>query len=595
MDAVSDPAVDEVVIKSSAQVGKTLVLKSILGYHVHQDPAPMLMVLPTLELAEAFSKDRLAPMVRDTPVLRGRIADPRARDSGNTLLHKRFPGGHITLAGANSPASLASRPIRVVLCDEVDKYPASAGTEGDPVSLARKRATTFWNRRIVLVSTPTRKGFSRIGLSYEASDQRRYLVPCPHCDHFHVLKWDGVRYGEAHPEAATMVCPECGEHYRDADKPRMLARGKWVAAKPFRGIAGFHLNELYSPWLTFGDVAKSYEAAKDHPELLKVWFNTSLGEEYEEPGEAPEWQRLYDKRERYESNKIPAAVVMLTAGVDVQGDRLELEIRGWCPGKVSYQIDYRVILGDTSNTGGDGPWSELARIISVEHWEHEAGPTMGLRFTAIDSGYRTSTVYDFCRRFPLTKVAPVKGRDELKFVVSPPRALDRRRDGKPAVRGTKLYGVGTSVVKSEIYGWLRLDLAEDGSAPPGYCHFNEDRDQQYFKELTSEQLQIKFVRGFPREVWVKTAGVRNEPLDCFVYARAAAAIAGMDRWRDKDWKVKKEIRATPGSPASPAPSRQAPPPAEERTNETPQAAPAKMAKRKRSRSGFLGSGSIWDS
>jgi phage terminase large subunit GpA-like protein len=183
MDAFSDPAVEMVVVMSSAQVGKTEILNNVIGFHVAQDPSPMLVVQPTLDMAQTWSKDRLAPMLRDTPQLQGLVKDPRARDSGNTTLHKIFPGGHITACGANSPSSLASRPVRIVLCDEVDRYPVSAGSEGDPVSLARKRASTFWNRRIGLFSTPTNKGNSRIEAAFEESDKRFYFVPCPHCKH----------------------------------------------------------------------------------------------------------------------------------------------------------------------------------------------------------------------------------------------------------------------------------------------------------------------------------------------------------------------------------------------------------------------------
>ena len=193
MDAFNDPTVREVVVMSSAQIGKTEMVNNLVGFHVAQDPSPILVVQPTLDMAQTWSKDRLAPMLRDTPALQNLVKDPRSRDSGNTTLHKVFPGGHITACGANSPSSLASRPIRVVLCDEVDRYPVSAGTEGDPVSLAKKRAATFWNRKILLVSTPTNKGASRIEMSYEESDQRKYYVPCQHCGHKQIMAWSNVK------------------------------------------------------------------------------------------------------------------------------------------------------------------------------------------------------------------------------------------------------------------------------------------------------------------------------------------------------------------------------------------------------------------
>jgi phage terminase large subunit GpA-like protein len=534
MDSVSDPTIPEVVVQASAQVGKTLILKGIIGYHIDQDPAPILMVQPTVEMAKTFSKDRLAPMVRDTPALRGKVKDPRSRDSGNTVLQKQFPGGHITLAGANAPAGLASRPIRVVLLDEVDRFPHSAGSEGDPVSLAKKRTATFWNRKIVMVSTPTLKGLSRIEAAFEHSDQRRYFVPCPHCKHYHVLEWGNVNYPEGKPEEAWIACPECGGVITDSDKPRMLRLGEWRATAEFRGTAGFHISELYSPWRKFGDVASDYERAKDHPEQLKTWINTSLGETYAEKGEAPDYQHLVNKREDYPVGRVPADALFLTAGVDVQKDRLELEVVGWCPGKRSYSVEYRVIMGDTEKTGEDGPWAELRELIVGGQWEHESGAMLPLRYTAIDSGYRTTLVYDFCRSVGMAKAAPIKGQDGQPMVISQPRPIDRKKDGKKAWRGLKLYTVGSSLIKGEVYGWLGLSKAEDGTAPPGYMHFPQ-YEERYFKELTSEQVQIRMVKGVPRQVWVTTPGVRNEPLDCRVYARAAAAIVGMDRYRERDW------------------------------------------------------------
>jgi hypothetical protein len=244
MDAISDASIREVWVMKSAQVGWTEILNNCIGFHVHQDPAPMLLVQPTLEMAEAWSKDRLAPMVRDTPALSEKIADPRSRDSGNTLLHKKFAGGHLTVAGANSPAGLASRPIRIVLFDEVDRYPASAGTEGDPISLGKKRTATFWNRKVLAGSTPTIKGSSRIEAGFDSGDQRFFKVPCPHCNEFQRLMWAQVQWPEGQPELAHYVCQHCGTMLTEQDKPGMLAAGEWVASRPSLGIASFHISEL---------------------------------------------------------------------------------------------------------------------------------------------------------------------------------------------------------------------------------------------------------------------------------------------------------------------------------------------------------------
>ena len=236
MDAISEPNVDTVVMMSSAQVGKTELLLNLVGYHIHLDPGPILMVQPTKEMAETFSKDRLAPMIRDTPVLASKIKSPKSRDSGNTLQHKRFPGGQISLMGANSPSDLSSRPIRIVLCDEVDRYPASAGTEGDPVSLAVKRTNNFANRRILLMSTPTIKGISRIEKAFFESDQRHYHVPCPHCGEFQTLQWELIRWQQDKPETVVHACKKCGGEIEESARPDMLAQGNRLVQNRSHGI-----------------------------------------------------------------------------------------------------------------------------------------------------------------------------------------------------------------------------------------------------------------------------------------------------------------------------------------------------------------------
>ena len=244
MNAVGEPGVREVVFMTSAQIGKTEIINNICGFFIHQDPAPILLIQPTLELAETWSKDRLTPMLRDTEVLSDLVRDPRSRDSGNTLLYKRFPGGHLTMAGANSPASLASRPVRIVLLDEEDRYPNSAGAEGDPGSLAEKRSTTFWNRLLLTASTPTVAGSSKIAARYERSDQRKYFVPCPHCGEKQILLWGNIRFENKDPATAHYICEHCGAILTDKDKPRMLAEGEWIATKPYDGIIGCHLSAL---------------------------------------------------------------------------------------------------------------------------------------------------------------------------------------------------------------------------------------------------------------------------------------------------------------------------------------------------------------
>ena len=281
MDAASDPVVTTLVVESSSQVGKTETCLNIIGFHIHQEPAPILLLEPTLEMAEAISKDRVAPMIRDSAVLSDIVGDPRSRSSENTLLHKRFPGGHLTMSGANSAAGLSSRPIRVLICDEVDRYPASAGAEGDPVALAVKRTTTFWNRKLGFISSPTIEGLSRIDAAFEASDKRFFQVACHSCAKRQKLEWEYVRWEEGRPDTAVYVCRHCGTAWDDQQRYEAIHAGIWIAEKEFNGTAGFHLNELYNPWVVLGEMAARFLDAKHKPDrgdddALRTFVNTAL-------------------------------------------------------------------------------------------------------------------------------------------------------------------------------------------------------------------------------------------------------------------------------------------------------------------------------
>jgi phage terminase large subunit GpA-like protein len=507
MDAISDPLIPEVVVMSSAQVGKTELLLNAIGYFIDQDPAPILLLQPTLEMGEAFSKDRLAPMVRDSPCLVGKIKDSRQRDSGNTLLHKTFPGGHITIAGSNSPASLASRPIRVVLADEVDRYPVSAGTEGDPLSLARKRTTTFWNKKLVSVSTPTIKGYSRIELSFENSDQRHYHVPCPHCQTEQVLRWKNVKWASDSPEEAYYVCEHCNEPWTDAQRWRAIRGGRWIASKPFRGIAGFHLNEIYSSWVRLGEMAIGFLEAKRSPETLKTWVNTSLGETWEENSDRIDGNSLSSRAEDWgEEGRVPNGIMVMTAGVDVQGDRLEFERVGWGLDQESWSIEHDILYGDPSNRA---LWEELYGRL-IEPVVREDDVEISLSAAAIDSGgHHTQMVYRFTAPLIQQRIYAIKGSS------LPGRPIWPKRANKVGA-GFNLYYLGTDSAKDMIYARFKLQ-----TPGPGYCHFPKGRDPEYFNQLAAEGVRTRHVKGFPVREYYLPGGKRNEALDLRVYALAA--------------------------------------------------------------------------
>jgi phage terminase large subunit GpA-like protein len=508
MDAVSDPSIETIVLMTCAQVGKTELINNVVGYHIHQDPAPMLVVQPTLEMAQTWSKDRLSPCLRDTPVLAGKVKDPRSRDSGNTTLHKSFAGGHVTACGANSPSSLASRPCRIILCDEVDRYPLSAGTEGDPVSLAKKRSSTFWNRKIILVSTPTEKGASRIEQAYDESDQRKYFVQCPDCDEYQVLKWSQVKWEDQNPYSARYTCECCGTLWDDTARFRAIRYGEWRATSDAKGkIAGFHLNGLYSPWTPLYEAVSDFMSSKRDPMRLKTWVNTFLGETWEEQGDRIDEFDLIERCENW-GNDLPEDVLLLTAGVDVQDNRLEIEIVGWGRGEESWSISYQTIYGDPSTSE---LWARLDTVLQ-EKFTHPTLGEMIVRGACVDSGgHYTQQVYNYARLRAGRRVFAIKGiGGEGKPVAGRPT--------KNNIGKINLFPVGVDTAKEIVYA--RLKMKEEGD---GYCHFPIGRDEEYFRMLTAEKKVTKYFKGRPRMEWQKIR-TRNEALDCRVYATAALAI-----------------------------------------------------------------------
>lgn len=523
---------------TSAQIGKTEILNNILGYFVHQDPAPILFIQPTLDMAEAWSKDRLAPMIRDTDALTGLFRDAKTRNSDNTLLHKKFTGGHITMAGANSPSSLASRPIRIVLLDEEDRYPVSAGSEGDPGSLAQKRTTTFWNRLLVSASTPTIEDESKIESRYQQSDQRKFYVPCPECDAFQVLMWPQIKFEKGNSATTYYECEHCKAHLRDSDKMWMLEHGEWRAEAAFNGIAGFHVNELYSPWVRWREMVENFHKAKRLPETLKVWVNTSLGETWKDKTEGVDPSGLLKRKENW-GRVAPDGVIVITAGVDVQDDRLEAEIVGWGVGQESWSLQYHVLHGDPAQ---NNVWKDLDNVLS-QTIQTSDGRTLPVGCACVDSGgHHTQKVYEYCKAREYQRIYAIKGASQIgKPLVSKFSKANKLR--------VKLFSIGTDTAKQMIYA--RLKIHQPGA---GYCHFPTDYPEEYFKQLTAERIQTRFVNGHPTRIWVMPKGRRNEALDCRVYGMAALHILNPNLDRLAKEREREQLRQPEAQEATEAPT-----------------------------------------
>ena len=507
MDTFNDPGIERIVVMTSSQVGKTELILNAIAYYMDQDASPMLCVQPTLAMCQSFSKDRLAAMIRDSSKIRNLVADARSRDSSNTVLHKKFKGGHLSLVGSNSASGLSSRPVRILLLDELDRYELSAGSEGSPADLAIARTKTFWNRKIYMCSTPTVKGISKIEAAFEESDKRYFMVPCPECKVKQRLLWKNVVWDEDKPETANYVCQECGSIIDESKKPWMLKHGEWQATESSVKTAGFHISELYSPWSTWASMAVNFLEAKKMPEMLKTFINTSLGESWEEQGDGVEHEGLLARRLNYDGLSLPEDILVATCGVDTQKDRLEAQVMGWGHNYEAWVIEYKVFWGDPNAVN---VWNELDLYLK-SRFKTELGRSISISATCIDSGgHHTNQVYSFTKPRQGRRIFAIKGASVAgKPIVSKPSYVGKTQ--------TALYTVGTDTAKENIYA--RLNTEEDAAT----LHFPADLEEEYFKQLTAEKRVTKWIRGRKTLAW-KQIRPRNEALDVTVYNFAAIYI-----------------------------------------------------------------------
>jgi phage terminase large subunit GpA-like protein len=551
MDSLSATSrVRSVVFMKGAQIGATEAGNNWIGYTIAHDPCPMLVVLPTVELAKRSSRQRIDPMIEDSPEVCARVKSRRERDSGNTILSKEYVGGLLVLTGANSAVGLRSMPFRNGFFDELDAWPGDVDGEGDPEAIAARGMRTYPRSKEFKVSTPTIAGRSRIEAGFLDSDRRFYHVPCPDCDEFQKLVWRNVRWENGDLSTVAYCCEHCGSLIPEYKKTKMLERGIWIPEVPELSDSrrGYHLSSLYSPlgWFSWTEAAEMFTKTTRNSRLLRVFVNTVLGETYEEKGEAPPWEEIYRRRESYKIGTVPAGGVFLTMGVDVQGDYLQGEVVAWGPNHESWSVEAPVFRGDTDTAE---PWDELGRYLA-KTFEREDGEDLPILRCAIDTGYRTTIVYTWIREQGRPELLmPVKGAEGRVQLIALPKAVDVSSAGRKLSRGLKVWTIGTDLAKGELYGYLKTapPLEASDPFPAGYCHFPE-YDSEFFRQLTAEQLVARIIRGYRRYLWEKTRP-RNEAIDCRVYARAAAAQLGMDRMTPEDWE---RLGSSPPASSSPA-------------------------------------------
>lgn len=537
MDAFDDARVHDLAVVAMSQVGKSELELNIIGKIIHQDPAPILYIQPDLGEAKKFSTVRIAPMIRDCKVLRTRVADVKSRDSKNTILQKSFPGGMLTMVGSQTPSALASMPVKNVLGDEIDRWAASAGSEGDPWELAEKRTTTFYNAKRVAASTPTTKGASRIADLFEKGTQEKWYSRCPHCGDWREVLFGDIKFDfetikngqkiNYRLKSVAWCCPSCG--CLSSEKEMREAPTKWVAENPEaikRGRRSFWVNAFFSPWRSWDEICIKFLEVRKDPQQLKVFYNTVLGQLWEERGDLDDEETFLARREDYGTKEdgtpvdLPNGVLMLTCGVDTQDDRLEYEVVGWGHYWESWGIKKGVIYGDPNEPE---VWMRLDDVL--DHvYRFENGIGLRIARTFVDSGgHKTQAVYMQCRARTRRNVFAIKGSNQADApLTKPPSKVNIVVKGR-IVAKTWLYSIGVNAAKADLLKGALL-VMEPG---PKYCHFSRNPDAgydfTYFTGLLSEVEEVKTERGRTRVVWKKLPGhERNEPLDIRNYAYAAA-------------------------------------------------------------------------
>ncbi len=513
-----DPS-EFVIFMKPAQIGATEAGNNWLGFIMDADPGPILAVQPTDALAKRLSRQRVKAMLTSTPVLKDKVKSNRARDGGNTLLSKEFPGGILVITSASSAVGLRSMPARYLFLDEVDGYPHDVDGEGDPIHLALKRTDTFKrNRKIFMPSTPTVKELSRVEAWFLRGDQRYYHVPCPKCGHMHILRMGQMWWPKGKPLEAKHECPECSFMAGHEHKEMMLAGGEWIPTNPDAepGKVSYHISGLYSPWYEWGELAQDFvDAKRKGAATLKTFINTVLAETWEERGSGVDGGPLFNRRVEYPA-EVPDDVLVITAGADTQDDRIEVTTIGWCEGEEAYVLNHQILWGSP-----DRPevWRDLDAVLDTP-LKDRRGRLRRIGGLGIDTqGHHTHDVYKYCRARKGRRVFALRGQGgEGRPILG---TMSRPSIGRSKVR-INLFTIGVDEAKTQLYSRLTIEELKHGSGAP-IIHFPVSLDREYFHQLTAEKVVTEYQRGYPKRVWHKIRE-RNETLDCFVYAMAALYI-----------------------------------------------------------------------
>lgn len=510
MDALSVASpVERVVIMKGAQTGGTEAGLNFLGYVICNAPGLAMLVMPSIDMVRRNTRTRIDPFFEIVPEIAARVVPAKSREAGNTATHKRFTGGELVMTGANAASSLRSTPARFLVMDEIDAFPLDVEGEGDPIALAIQRTVTYRGRRkILMISTPTIKGFSRIEAAYLESDQRRFFVTCQHCAHAFVITWSTIRWPKGDPEGAACICPSCGGIHEERDKPALLRSGAWRATAPGDGrTRGYHLPALLSPFETWAEIAAEHGRVAADPARLKSWINTKLGETWEEEAAQTVDTGALSRRVEHWGAGLPPGVAVITAGIDTQDDWLAVELVGWGAGEESWSLGWHRLYGDLT---APAIWADLDKLLSQTFAHPLAGP-LPVAAACMDSGgHHTQRVLEWTAARHGRRIYATKGASRAGLAAWPHRPSFSKSGKLP------VYVIGVDAIKEVVFA--RLAKAEAG---PGFCHVPAGREPAWFAEMVAEKPFTTYTKGRATREWRKKASERNEAFDCRVYAAAA--------------------------------------------------------------------------